>query len=208
MLSFSYFMLALASIIAALLPYRQSAPLAEKSKRVASIVSACCLLIFLSAIVPLIVNGNSEDSQILRQIFDNLQLYLALPLISTIIMSYGIGKDYSKAAWGRWSLVLLAMFELCRRADIGDYYSISIAVLSSVCIAIGLIYKVSIVNKVPVIALLSFALATIMLSPNLSLNIATDSLREACLYNFSLSAALCLVCLCFGKRLSTIDSTR
>lgn len=204
MLFFSYLVLAIASIIAALLLYRQSAPLTKKSKVAASIVSICCLFITVSAITPLMVNGPSDDSEMLRLMFSNLHLYLALPLISTIILFKGIGKDYSKAAWGRWSLVLLALFELCRRAEVGEYYSVSIAVIGSFCIAIGLIYKQEKLTVMPVIALLSFAGATLIFSPYMQINSSFDHLRDLSVYNFVLAMSLCLVNFCFGKRLNTL----
>jgi len=203
MLFFSYLVLALASIMAALLVYRQSAPLTEKSKVAASIVAICSLLITLSAITPLVVNGRSDDSEMLRLMFSNLQLYLALPLICTIILFRGIGKDYSKAAWGRWSLVLLALFELCRRAEVGDYYSVSIAVLGSFCIAAGLIYKQTKLTALPVIASISFAGSALMFSPHIQINSSLDHLRELSTYNIVLALSLCLVSFCFSKRLDT-----
>ena len=204
MLFFSYLVLAIASIIAALLLYRQNASLTEKSKVAASIVSICCLFITVSAITPLMVNGPSDDSEMLRLMFTNLHLYLALPLISTIILFKGIGKDYSKAAWGRWSLVLLALFELCRRAEVGEYYSVSIAVIGSFCIAAGLTYKQKKLTVTPVIALLSFAGATLIFSPHIRIYNSFDHLRELSTYNILLALSLCIVNFCFSKRLETL----
>ena len=202
MLIFSQIMLAAASIFAALLLYRQPQPLTVHSKTVASIIATCCMFILLSALLPLVITGNSEEKLVLLRIFSNLQYYLALPLMSSVILLTCLGKNYSKGAWGRWSLVLLASFELCRRALVGEQYSMAIAIAIILSVAIGLLYHRSTLSAIalPIAAIVSFTTSILLFSPELSIIDLSDQAR----YNFSLAVSLCLVCLCFGQKLKTL----
>lgn len=205
MLLTSQIVLAVASLFAALLLYRQPKQLTDQSKKVAHIVTICTLLIFISSVVPIFVTETGTDSRTFLLMLVNLQLYLALPLMSSVIFFSCLNRHFSKAAWGRWSLVLLASFELCRRAQFGEYYSVAIAIGCSLLIAAGFIYQRSrfVPLWIQLLAISSYVIALVVFSTALSLfQFSNDSY-----YNMMLGCSVCLICYCFGKNLSTISST-
>ena len=201
MLLISQIVLALASLFAALLLYRQPNKLTAQSKTLAHLVTICVLLIFISSFVPIFVTEDGEDSRTFLLILTNLQLYLALPLMSSLVFCHCLNKHFSKGTWGRGSLVLLASFELCRRAEVGDYYSAGIAISCSLLIAGGFMYQRSrlVLPLVQLVTIASYSMALIIFSTELSpFKVSNDNY-----YNILLGLAICLICYCFGKNLST-----
>lgn len=135
----SSILLIICSLFAAVLPYRQPQKLSDNAKPLASLSALCALFIALSAIISLVFSGDSDDTQAVILIFDNLATYLAIPLLSFLIISAYCKRYFSKGTWGRVSLALLALFEICRRAEVGEIYSVVVASLSFISIAICLL---------------------------------------------------------------------
>jgi hypothetical protein len=156
---------------AAILPYRQPQKLPDQARPLASLSALSCLFIALSAVISLFVSNSGNVSQAVVIIFDNLASYLALPLLSSLIVSACSKRYLTKATWGRVSLVMLATFEVCRRAEIGDIYSNMIAISSSLVIAACLLIwqkgnaKLLFAN---IVTLISYSLATVVLSKMLA----------------------------------------
>lgn len=113
------------AVIGASLNYRQ-AQQHEETGAVHShllVISLSCVFIALSGLSALLLTDTDQDTQTLARMLDNLAVYAGLPLISSALLALARGWQWSRAAWGRWLLVLFAMFELCRRSGVGATYS-------------------------------------------------------------------------------------
>lgn len=208
MLISSYIILAIASLFAALLPYRQSKSLTEQSSVVASLLALCSLFIFFSSVLPLFIGQSSADNTFVLML-ENLHRYLALPLLSSVILALSLGKHFKKGTWGRWSLVLLASFELCRRAEIGDIYSSSLAVVNGLIIAFSILYNKHNANSnslfIKLAAVLCYLSALWLFSNDAFIIMLESSITNATLYNLTLAPSLILISFIAGKRLTTKD---
>ena len=203
----SNIVLAVASLFAAILLYRQSNKLTAQSKIDASLITLCCVFICSSAMFPLFVKVNGEQSSTFLLMLDNLHQFLALPLLCSIVLSIKLSKGFTKGTWGRWSLALIASFELCRRAQVGDYYADSITLICLVILSFCVFYKLHQATPVTVLihtlALASFGSASLVFNSNPLI----DDFSNAIAYNFSLSLALILLCWVINPWLDTEEST-
>ena len=167
MVIFSSLLLIICSLFAAILPYRQPQKLSDQARPLASLSALSCLFIALSAIISLLTSSNAKGDQAVGIIFDNLANYLALPLLCALVLSAFFTRFMTKATWGRVSLVMLATFELCRRAEVGDIYSYLLAISMSIAITACLLVwqkgssKLLLVNLTTAI---SYSLAVVMFS--------------------------------------------
>lgn len=93
-------------------------------------ISLSAAFLAASAVASILLTGSSDqDQQTMLRMLNNLGYYAAIPLIASAMVADAIGQNWSKPAWGRWLLVLLALFELTRRAQYGLEYSQIMAVL-------------------------------------------------------------------------------
>ncbi|MGH1463204.1 MAG: hypothetical protein ACRBB6_14335 [Neptuniibacter sp.] len=125
-------------LISALFLAGRSYRLAEKCNNTAfMVISLAAAFIACAATGELLLSGSGQDSETLKRMLNNLALFAALPLISSALLDRSFQFNWSKAAWGRWLLVLFALFELCRRSGIGTEYS---QIMSALC-AIVIIFS-------------------------------------------------------------------
>ncbi|MFT5706338.1 MAG: hypothetical protein ACI9ES_000617 [Oceanospirillaceae bacterium] len=214
---FSSLILAVASLLAALLLFRQPVKLSHSSKVLASVVSLCAVFICIASISPLLVNTNSNDGKTFALMIENLRQYLAVPLFGSAFLSLTINRNFSRASWGRWSLALLATFELCRRTQAGEYYGISLGVLTSLIIGFCIFYQAD-KNIKPaqwllnVSAVSCFVLAMLIFNKEalISLNIMPATIIQPLTdisfswYNFFLAYSLLVLCSLFSEKLANI----
>lgn len=201
MITTSYILLLVSCVVAALLLFRQPHKLCDASKVYTRIIFVCCMFIFANTLLALIVNTGWQQTSVLVTMFDNLQTYLAVPLLCSLFVCISMNKHFSQAAWGRWSLVMLASFEICRRAEVIDIYTDSLNIAASLAIVFSVLYKgptkPNISMLVTLIASSSFASAMLLLSSNSLMS----ELSHRALFNVALAASLCLLCYIFGKHL-------
>ena len=118
--------LLLSSLLLAVRAYKAS----EVHDHTASmVVSLSAVFMALSAMSNLLLTGTDQDTQTLKRILDNLAFFAGIPLIASALVDHAFRFDWSRAAWGRWLLVLFALFELCRRSEVGTEYSQLMSVL-------------------------------------------------------------------------------
>ncbi len=204
MIGFSSFILIVCSLFAALLPYRQPQKLPDQARPLASLSALSCLFITLSAAVSLFMPSHLGDTQAVVLIFDNLANYLALPLLSCLVVSACLKRYITKATWGRVSLVLLAIFEVCRRAEIGDIYSSFIAIMTSAAIGYCLLIWLKGSSKmllVNIATLLCYALAAVVFSKTTG-----SEFQNPALYNGFLGFSLIGIAYNLANTISKIDS--
>lgn len=208
MLIFSAIVLAIASLFAALLPYRQPKSLTEQSSVIASLLVLCCLFIFLSTVLPLFIGQTSDDNTLVLML-ENLHRYLALPLLTSVILATSLDKHFKKGTWGRWSLVLLASFELCRRAEVGDIYSLSLTLISGSLITFSLIYcKRDVISSdilMKLAAIVCYLSALWLFSNDALIATFENTPTSSISYNLTLAASLVLIFFITGKRLTTVN---
>lgn len=128
-------LLALCCLCSAVLPYRQPHKLPDNAKTLAKLFAISCLFICSASVVSLFTQKNS----VAQLMFDNLAYFLAVPLISSLLLSAYFQRFFKTATWGRFSLVLLATFEVCRRAEVGDAYALAIALIGSIALVTCLV---------------------------------------------------------------------
>lgn len=201
MITISFLLLLVGCVVAALVLFRQPHKLCDASKVYTRIIFVCCMFIFANTLLALIVNAGWQQTSVLVTMFENLQIYLAVPLLSSLFICISMNKHFSQAAWGRWSLVLLAGFEICRRAQVIDIYSDSLIIAASLAIVLSVFYKGKIepnVGLLPkLIASISFVAAMLILSPDSLIPRYSDDAS----FNITLALALSSLCYIFGKHL-------
>ena len=200
MLTLSQLLLALACLLGVLLLYRQPHKLNEASKIYTRLIFVCCMFLFASTLVKLLVTG-TEQTLVLLTIVDNLQSYLAIPLLCSLFVCIRLKKHFSLAAWGRWSLVLIASFEICRRAEIAQSYNDALILSACLFIAGSVLYKsdtnLAINFAIKLLAVGSFISAMLIFSTNNLLTLYANS----ALFNITLGIAVGSLCYIFGKQL-------
>lgn len=128
--TFSQLIILASSLFLAGNSYRLSEKLNNTALMVISLAAA---FISCSAAAALLLSSADQDSITFRRMLDNLALYASIPLIASALLDLAHKFDWSKAAWGRWLLVLFALFELCRRSEVGTEYS---QLMSLLCAAV------------------------------------------------------------------------
>jgi hypothetical protein len=91
--------------------------------------SLALLFVAVAALGRLTLTGSGQDIETLQRMLDNLALYAALPLLATVMLGQVMQWHWSRAGWGRWLLALFALFELCRRMQLGDAYTLVMGAL-------------------------------------------------------------------------------
>lgn len=203
MVSLSFVLLGMSSIIAALLMFRQPRKLTSSAKEVTSIVVISYLFITLAAFISPWLDPLDKQNRVLLQMLNNLHYFLAIPLLCSCFASIRFKKNWSKAAWGRWSLVLLALFELFRRAELGSSYGQMIAIAFPLTIAICLLYQLQSQKIVLYIATIICSVAALSIFSEYS----PTSLKNAVYSNIFLSITLILCSLSFSQQLTLEKET-
>lgn len=122
-------------LVCALFLAGRSYRLSEKHNNTAlMVISLAAAFVSCAAAGDLLLFGNDQDSLTLKRLLDNLALFAAVPLIASALLDLSFKYNWSKAGWGRWLLALFALFELCRRSEIGTEYTQIMSVLCAVVI--------------------------------------------------------------------------
>ncbi len=119
--------------------FRQPKTLTDNNKTVVLLLLLCVVFIITAAAGQLFINEQRPDSQTLQRLFSNIKDYLAIPLMASLLLATSLNKFWSRAGWGRWALVLIALFELGRRAEIGEQYAMILAGFSSAALLLAFI---------------------------------------------------------------------
>ncbi|WP_051560179.1 hypothetical protein [Marinobacterium jannaschii] len=97
-------------------------------------VSACFIA---AAAATGLVTTDSVDQQTLQRMLDNLAYFAAVPLLAAALLAQAWQQNWSRAGWGRGLLALFALFELCRRSEVGDRYAQLLAAAAVLTIVVA-----------------------------------------------------------------------
>ncbi|MBY4678301.1 hypothetical protein [Marinobacterium arenosum] len=181
--------LLLAAAIAAGLLYRGAERVAEQQRGHLLVLSLASGFIALSGLAELLLDSTGQDSQTLKRLLTNLADYAALPLIGSALLALARGWQWSQAAWGRWLLVLFALFELFRRAELGNDYSAALVLVVAACWLLGSLLLGAARQPLLLLGALLAAATLVLLSPHSPL--AATGLPQ--LYGLGLAVALLLL---------------
>ncbi|WP_293269003.1 hypothetical protein [Neptunomonas sp.] len=117
--------------------FRQPKTLTDNNRTLVLLLLLCVVLIMASAAGHLLISEQSQNSQTLQRLLSNMKDYLAIPLITSLLLATSFNKFWSRAGWGRWVLALIALFELARRAGVGEQYAMLLAGLSSAALLLA-----------------------------------------------------------------------
>jgi len=109
---------------------------AEQDNSNAFVLSVCACFIAASAAAGL-VTTDSVDQQTLQRMLNNLAYFAAMPLLAAALLAQAWQQNWSRAGWGRGLLALFALFELCRRSEVGELYAQLLAAAAVICIAVA-----------------------------------------------------------------------
>ena len=155
----------------------------------AMVISLAAAFIASAAAVNVLITESNQDTDTLKRLLNNLAFYAAIPLISSALLDIAWKCDWSKAAWGRWLLVLFALFELCRRSEIGVLYS---QIMAGLCVLTLLICIIRLTGFTTRIAILGSALflgaGSLAFSPtSLWVELSNPPINNLCLSAYLLS---------------------
>ena len=180
-------------MVASLLMFRHPDRLDDRPKDIAVLLSFCFLAIALSGLTALLIPANNMDQQTLLRLMINLRDFIAIPLTASILLLLAFNKRYSRAAWGRWALVLFALFELLRRNGSGELYGECLHLISSVCILVLAIKAPSKSSILPLLgAALSWAVSLNVLGTYSVISLS-DAPWSVWLYSILLGVSLILI---------------
>lgn len=176
--------------VCALLLAGRSYQIAEQKNLTAfMVISLSAAFIAASAAGNLLLIESNQDIATLKRLLDNLAFYAAIPLIASALLDFSRNYDWSRAAWGRWLLALFALFELCRRADIGILYS---QIMSVVSVSVILLSALKLANRNAqlsgLISAISLGVALLIYSPASLLPEMISPIHFALLEAFSLAS--------------------
>lgn len=117
-------LLLLTALGSAIVMFRQTETTGPERRLLLQVSSLGLLFIAVAALGRLTLLSSSQDIATLQRMLDNLALYAALPLLASVILAQAWHWHWSRAGWGRWLLGLFALFELCRRMDMGEQYTL------------------------------------------------------------------------------------
>ncbi|WP_415886816.1 hypothetical protein ACMXYO_02195 [Neptuniibacter sp. QD37_6] len=169
----------------------------EKHDHTASmVISLSAAFIACSGTGALLLQGTDQDSVTFRRLLDNLAYFAAIPLIASAMFDCAWKKEWSRAAWGRWLLVLFALFELCRRSEVGITYSQALAGLSALALLISCLRMQPLITKAAGTAsAIAIAVSTLVYSQASLM----PHLADPALYHSVLAVALILLSIALGK---------
>lgn len=130
-------------------------------------ISLSATFLAASAVASMLLTGSQDqDHQTLLRMLNNLAYYAAVPLIASAMVADAIGQNWSKPAWGRWLLVLLALFEVTRRGEAGLEYSQIMSVLVAASMLFAAVKLQSLMARLgSLVAAISIAAAALLFSP-------------------------------------------
>lgn len=120
-----------AALFSAVLMFRQTEDTSEEQRLLLKVSSLALVFVAVAALGRLTLTGSSQDIETLQRMLDNLALYVALPLLATVMLGQAMQWHWSRAGWGRWLLGLFALFELCRRMELGATYTLVMGIAVS-----------------------------------------------------------------------------
>ena len=174
---------------AASFSYRAAQNQPEAQRTHTLVISLASVFIALAALAELLLTSPDQDTMTLRRMLTNLATYAGLPLISSALLALARGWEWSSAAWGRWLLVLFAMFELCRRSGVGEQYSEGLNVaIAAVWLISTLLLGAGLAKLLAILSALLATSALLLFSPQALLGTA-----NVAFYSLALAAALVLL---------------
>lgn len=184
-------------IASALLLAGRSYKIGERHEHTASmVISLSAIFIASSAAGHIFLQQSDQDAQTLKRLLDNLAYFAAIPLIASAMFDYAWQKEWSRAAWGRWLLVLFALFELLRRSEVGLEYGQIAVGLSAAILLISCLRMPALLTKAAgALSALTLALATLVFSPLTLMPQMADPIA----FHTALAVALLLLCVALGK---------
>lgn len=172
--------------------------LAGRSYRVAEqqtlssmmVISLAAAFIAAASLMTLARPAATGDILVFQRILDNLAYYAGIPLLASAVVDLAWNKQWSRAAWGRWLLVLFALFELCRRSQVGEEYSQGMAIITALALCIASLKLYGAIQRLSgVLSAATLASALLIFSAT-SL---TPEHRDSGLYALNLALALLLL---------------
>lgn len=153
----------------------------------AMVVSLAAAFIAAATCSELLLQGSDQDTLTLQRMLNNLAFYAGIPLISSALIDYSWKFDWSRAAWGRWLLVLFALFELLRRAELGELYSQILAISCLLALLASALKLNSIREKIWVLTGSGFTGLSLLLFSDTSLLVEW---RSAEMFNLFLAGGM------------------
>lgn len=185
----SQLLLLLGAGMAASLSYRNAQALKEGQQTHMMVISLSCTFVALASLAALTLTGTDQDTQTLNRMLSNLAIFAGLPLIASALVALAKGWEWSRAAWGRWLLVLFAMFELCRRSGVGETYSEGLmVVISASWLFAAMLLGQGLSRLLAIASALLAAVSLVLFSPFSLFDASSDAL-----YALTLAAALALL---------------
>ena len=128
--------LMLASLASILLLFRGTKESIDSSAEIK--VARLSILSFILAVIgDFTLTSNSMDSDTLARILSNLALYAGAPLLVSSILAKALDRNFTMQTWGRYLLAIIALFELCRRMEVGENYGYALGIILVVTIVIA-----------------------------------------------------------------------
>ena len=119
--------LMLASLASILLLFRGTKESIDSSAEIK--VARLSILSFILAVIgEFTLTSNSLDSDTLARILSNLALYAGAPLLVSSILAKALDRSFTMQTWGRYLLSIIALFELCRRMEVGESYGYALGI--------------------------------------------------------------------------------
>ena len=120
--------LMLASLASILLLFRGTKESIDSSAEIK--VARLSILSFILAVIgEFTLTSNSMDSDTLARMLSNLALYAGAPLLVSSILAKALDRSFTMQTWGRYLLAIIALFELCRRMEIGENYGYALGTI-------------------------------------------------------------------------------
>ncbi len=118
----------LASLASILLLFRGTKESIDSSAEIK--VARLSILSFILAVIgEFTLTSNSMDSDTLARMLSNLALYAGAPLLVSSILAKALDRSFTMQTWGRYLLAIIALFELCRRMEVGENYGYALGMI-------------------------------------------------------------------------------
>jgi hypothetical protein len=120
--------LLLASLASILLLFRGTKESIDSSAEIK--VARLSILSFTLALIgEFTLTSNSMDSETLSRMLSNLALYAGVPMLVSAIAAKASNRSFTMQTWGRYLLAIIALFELCRRMEVGQQYGNALGII-------------------------------------------------------------------------------
>ena len=120
--------LMLASLASIMLLFRGTKESIDSSAEIK--VARLSILSFILAVIgEFTLTSNSMDSDTLARMLSNLALYAGAPLLVSSILAKALDRNFTMQTWGRYLLAIIALFELCRRMEVGENYGYALGII-------------------------------------------------------------------------------